>query len=114
MADGVVVKVYPFYCRTFAIEVNHGTFIARYGEVDPHKPNIFVVTGQQVKRGDPLGKIGHLVGISVPSNMLHLEMYSTTESSSKTDLTQKDNAPFQRRADLFDPTPSIDIAEMKL
>jgi murein DD-endopeptidase MepM/ murein hydrolase activator NlpD len=113
MADGVVIRVYRFYCDTFAIEVDHGAFIARYGEVDRHKANIFVENGQQVKRGDPLGKIGHLVGISVPSNMLHLELYGTTESPKKTDLTQKESSPYQRRADLFDPTPSIDIAEMK-
>ncbi|MFA5169938.1 MAG: LysM peptidoglycan-binding domain-containing protein [Sulfuriferula sp.] len=113
MADGVVIRVYKFYCETFAIEVNHGTFIARYGEVDPNPIHLFVKKGQQVKRSDPLGKIGHLVGISVPSNMLHLELYSTTESPLIMDLTQKGSSPYQRRGDLFDPTPSIDIAEMK-
>ena len=113
MADGVVINVYPFYCKTYAIEVNHGTFIARYGEVDPHKPNIFVKSGQQVKRGDSLGKVGHLVGIKVPSDMLHLELYATTENPKITGLTQETHAPYQRRGDLFDPTPSIDIAEME-
>ncbi len=113
VADGVVIRVYNFYCSTSAIEVNHGTFIARYGEVDPNPLNLFVKNGQQIKRGDSLGKVGHLVGIKVPSDMLHLEFYGTTESPKKTDLTQRGNRPYQRRADLFDPAPSIDIAEMK-
>ena len=113
MADGVVIKVYDFYCKTSAIEVDHGTFIARYGEVDPNPLNIFVKKGQKVKRGGLLGKVGHLVGIKVPSDMLHLEFYGTTESPRKTALSQKETPPYQRRADLFDPTPSIDIAEMK-
>ena len=114
MADGVVIQYYSFYCNTYVIEVDHGTFIARYGEVDKHLENIFVRANQKVKRGDSLGKVGHLVGISVPSDMLHLEMYSTTESPLKpiTDLTQKKNPPYQRRSDLFDPTPSIDLGRV--
>jgi len=60
MADGVVIGVYDFYCRTSVIEVDHGTFIARYGEVDPDTRKIFVEGGQKVKRGDALGRIGHL------------------------------------------------------
>ena len=43
----------------------------------------------KIKRGDQLGKVGHLVGIKVPSDMLHLELYETTESPKKTGLTQK-------------------------
>ncbi|MDR3391950.1 MAG: LysM peptidoglycan-binding domain-containing protein [Sulfuriferula sp.] len=113
MADGVVLIVHDFYCQTAQIVVNHGTFIARYGEVDPRKANIFVKEGQQIKRGDPLGKVGHLVGIKVPSDMLHLEMYATTENPAKTSLTQKTLAPYQRRGDVFDPAPSIDISEME-
>lgn len=93
--------------------MDHGTFIARYGEVDPNRKNIFVEVGQKVKRGDPLGRVGHLVGIKVPSDMLHLELFETIENPKKTALTQKGNSPYQRRADVFDPAPSIDISEMK-
>jgi len=112
MMDGVVLIVRDFYCQTFQIVVDHGSFIARYGEVDPTPKNIFVKAGQHVKRGDLLGKVGHLVGIKVPSDMLHLELYETTESPLKASLTQKTKAPYQRRGDVFDPAPSIDIAEM--
>lgn len=107
MADGKVIAVYPFYCETYAIEVNHGSFIARYGEIDKHKANIFVARGSTVKRGEKLGVVGKLVGITVPSNMLHLEMYETTAAGA---LTVKENPPYQRRKDLIDPTLSIDKA----
>lgn len=112
MADGVVVQVYAFYCETYAIEIDHGSFIARYGEVDKRKSNIFVSEGDKVSRGDKIGVVGRLVGITVPSNMLHLEMYSSNESPKKSPLTVKTAPPFQRRKDLFDPTPSIDAAEL--
>lgn len=110
MESGKVLRVYPFYCDTYAIEVDHGSFIARYGEVDKRKSNIFVRAGDHVQRGDQLGVVGRLVGIQVPSNMLHLEMYCSTQDSA---LTVKGNAPFQRRKDLFDPTLSLDAAVME-
>lgn len=113
MTDGVVLIVQDFYCQTSQIVVDHGTFIARYGEVDPNRKNTFVEAGQRVKRGDPLGRVGHLVGIKVPSDMLHLELFETIENPKKAALTQKGNPPYQRRADVFDPAPSIDISEMK-
>lgn len=110
MADGKVLRVYPFYCETYAIEIDHGNFIARYGEIDKRKANIFVRAGDQVKRGEQIGVVGRLVGIMVPSNMLHLEMYASTSDSP---LTVKGNPPYQRRPDLIDPTPSIDVALME-
>jgi murein DD-endopeptidase MepM/ murein hydrolase activator NlpD len=88
-------------------KLHHGSFIARYGEVDQNEDNLFVEVGDLVERGDKIGKIGKLAGIKVPSNMLHLEMYASTRASF---LTVKNNPPYQRRADLFDPTPSIDKA----
>ena len=34
IADGTVTRgPYPFYCETFALEVDHGEFLARYGEI---------------------------------------------------------------------------------
>ena len=35
-----------------------------------------VKTGDQVKAGQKIAKVGHLVGITVPSDMLHLELYN--------------------------------------
>lgn len=110
MAAGKVVNVYLFYAKTFAIEIDHGCFMARYGEVDGHEGNIYVSPGDTVKRGDRIAKVGRLVGINVPSNMLHLELYATTKKSA---LTDRRNSPYQRRSDLFDPTGSIDAALFK-
>ena len=78
--------------------------------MDSNEDNLSVEAGDKVNWGDKIGVIGRLVGITVPSNMLHLEMYSSTEH---TDLTLKGNPPYQRRKDLFDPTPSIDAAMME-
>ena len=110
LADGKVISVYPFYAGTYAIEIEHGSFIARYGEVDKSDANIFVAAGETVKRGEQIAVVGKLVGITVPSNMLHLEMYSTTKRSA---LTVRSNKPYQRRVDLIDPTGSIDQADFE-
>jgi murein DD-endopeptidase MepM/ murein hydrolase activator NlpD len=112
MADGKVIQVYPFYCETYAIEVDHGNFIARYGEVDKRKSNIFVSAGDDVKRGDKIGVVGRLVGITVPSNILPWK-FILQPTILKSPLTVKGNPPFQRRADLVDPTLSIDAAQME-
>lgn len=110
MADGKVIQIYTFYAGTSAVEVDHGSFIARYGEIDSHPDNIFVEQGEQIKRGDKIAKVGRLIGIKVPSNMLHLEFYESTLSPRNSPLTDKRNPPFQRRHDLIDPTPSLEIA----
>lgn len=62
MADGKVLNCYPFYWKTDAIEVDHGTFIARYGEVAPmSKSERDALIGKEVKRGELLAKVGQLV-----------------------------------------------------
>lgn len=109
MADGKVIQVYLFYAGTWVIEVDHGTFIARYGEVS--KASILVKAKEEVKRGQKLAGVGKLSGISF--SMLHLEMYATTESPTKKGLTQKGGNVYQRRDDLINPTQSIDIAVME-
>ncbi|AKJ04081.1 peptidase M23-like protein [Archangium gephyra] len=102
VADGEVIQQpYNFYAGTQALEIRHGPIIVRYGEI---QPNSFV-GGKTVKKGQRLCKVGHLVGIKVESDMLHIEMYAGTESGN---LTAKDNKPYQRRKDLLDPTPFLD------
>jgi tetratricopeptide (TPR) repeat protein len=47
VADGTVVRgPYPFYCETFALEIDHGPFLARYGEI---QSNTEVLAGDRVK-----------------------------------------------------------------
>lgn len=109
MADGKVLRIYQFYLGTYVIEIDHGTFIARYGEVK--RTNILVHPEQQVKRGQFLGQVGKLKGLDF--SMLHLEMFSSTKNPTVEDLTLRGVKPYQRRSDLMDPTASIDKAVME-
>ena len=109
VADGEVIRgPSPFYCETYALEVHHGNFIARYGEI---QRSAMVKAGDRVKVGQRIAKVGHLVGIKVPSDMLHLELYKGTMSGDLTVYSggakRADGVPFQRRADLLDPTPYL-------
>jgi hypothetical protein len=101
MAEGVCGGSAFFNCGTCAIEIDHCSFTARYDEVDKNIQKIFVSPGNVVRRGQKLAIVGRLVGITVPSNILHLELYETTAPSS---LTVRGHAPFQRRANLIDST----------
>ncbi|MDB6168354.1 MAG: uncharacterized protein JWM88_1218, partial [Verrucomicrobia bacterium] len=110
VADGVVVRgPYSFYAQTFALEVDHGAFIARYGEI---QEATLKRAGDRVSAGERIASVGHLVGITVPSDMLHFELYDksasgplTVAESSKS--AQRGGVPFMRRKDLFDPTSSL-------
>jgi murein DD-endopeptidase MepM/ murein hydrolase activator NlpD len=111
MADGVVLQIYAFYEGTWVIEVDHGTFIARYGEVS--KKGIAVKALDDVKRGQNLGTVGKLNNLDI--SMLHLELYGTNADPTEKGkaLTQKTRQPFQRRDDLINPTASIDLAVLE-
>ena len=109
--DGVVIRdPYAFHAQTDALEINHGEFVIRYGEI---RPDCALRKGERVKAGQVVARVGQLVGIQVPSAMLHLEMYdgsgtgslSVAESAS---ARTKEGVPFMRRRDLIDPTPFLD------
>ncbi|WP_374479595.1 peptidoglycan DD-metalloendopeptidase family protein [Zoogloea sp.] len=108
---GVVVRdPYAFYAETDALEIDHGDFLIRYGEIQPGSP---LRKGDRVIAGQFIAKVGRLVGVSVPSAMLHLEMYSGKADGRLTvaeDVSARraDGVPFLRRADLIDPTPYLD------
>ena len=105
MDDGVVVQdLYHFYLGTFALEIQHPGFLARYGEITSRVPD-GLRRGSEVRRGQLLGFVGRLTGLDL--TMLHLEMYAGSASGP---LTVRGNKPFQRRADLLDPTPVLDAA----
>ena len=107
IADGVVTRgPYPFYCGTFALEIDHGLFIARYGEIQSKTE---AIAGAKVKAGQKIASVGHLIGIQVPSDMLHFELYDKTLSGPLTVASDsgsaiKNGVPFMRRKDLIDPT----------
>jgi len=118
VASGTVVQgPYAFYAQTFAIEIDHGSFLARYGEI---QSNALVSVGSQVTAGQKIAKVGHLVGISVPSDMLHLELYGKsgsgplTVTSASSSKKRADGVPFFRRTDLLDPTPYLNTWKNQL
>ncbi len=96
VASGVIIDYYEFYCGTYAIVVDHGGFIARYGEVASMVPGVAIKS--KVQKGQAIGKMGALCSGSA---MLHFEKYKGTL---KGNLTVRENMPFQRRADLENPT----------
>ncbi len=104
VADGTVLAVYDFYLTTWAVEVDHGAFIVRYGEVTRSIPS-GVKPGHKVSRGQVVGHVGRLAGLNF--SMLHFEMYSGAKTGP---LTNRARKPFMRRADLIDPTRHLDAA----
>ncbi len=111
VADGkVTLGPYFFYNGTYALEVDHGSFIARYGEV---QQATLVKKGDKVKAGQKIARVGHLVGITVPSDMLHFELFGKKAEGPLTvpvgqSKKRADGVPFLRRKDLLDPTPFLD------
>lgn len=112
ITDGTVIRgPYFFYLGTYALEIDHGSFIARYGEI---QQNTFVRKGDRVKAGQKIAKVGHLLNINVPSDMLHLELYDKSASGALTvsaalGKKSSNGRPFMRRKDLIDPTPKLNV-----
>jgi murein DD-endopeptidase MepM/ murein hydrolase activator NlpD len=103
----VTLGPYPFYQGTYAMEIDHGTFLARYGEI---QKSTFVKQGDQVTAGQPIARVGNLIGIT--NSMLHLELYDKSAQGPltvKNKLTAKtaSGIPFMRRKDLMDPTAKL-------
>lgn len=110
VADGVVTRApYDFYAQTDALEVDHGGFLVRYCEI---KKGCRLRLGERVQGGQPIAQVGHLVGISVPSDMLHLELYDKSAQGNLTvgstvSKRHTNGRVFFRRLDLIDPTPFL-------
>jgi murein DD-endopeptidase MepM/ murein hydrolase activator NlpD len=104
--DGqVLLGPVDFYKGTCELQIDHGEFIARYCEIQSTKaPGI--EDGALIKQGQVVGYIGQLKGMN--KSMLHFELYSKESSGN---LTNRSNAPYQRRSDLMDPTPKLDAAD---
>lgn len=107
MEDGKVIAAARIFLQnTVALEVDHGCFIARYCEMSHAVPTLNRA-GAAVKKGETVGFVGQLTN----SSMLHLELYSGSEAGS---LTNRNNPPFQRRADLLNPTDFLKAASMNV
>jgi hypothetical protein len=103
MDSGEVKNFYSFYLGTYALEIEHSDFFARYGEISKTADGIR--KGSKVKKGQLIGYVGELKGLNM--SMLHLELYSGKATGP---LTVRNNKPYQRRTDLIDPTPILDKA----
>jgi murein DD-endopeptidase MepM/ murein hydrolase activator NlpD len=102
MADGIVVEWTgrEFYRGTYSMAIQHPGFVARYCEIRSVAPG--VGAGTMVKAGGVIAFVGKMY----VDSMLHLEIYSRSYGAGK--LTDRKNQPFQRRADLLNPTPLLD------
>lgn len=105
-----------FYNGTYALKIDHGGFVLGYGEVQA----ITVVReGDRVEAGQPIARVGRLVGVNVASDMLHLEMFDKSAAGALTvtgsaSARRADGVPYHRRHDLVDPTASLDGWRVRL
>ena len=110
ITSGSVVRgPYAFYQGTFALEIDHGAFLARYGEI---QESAFVSAGDHVTAGQPIARVGNLIGIT--NSMLHLELYDKSAHGPLTvgaaqSARHTNGRPFMRRKDLIDPTPKLNV-----
>lgn len=98
----VLTALYSFYGGTYALEVDHGTFVARYGEVQSEVADKLEV-GAAIAAGQIIGQVGQLNNYH--RSMLHLELYTGSSTGA---LTDRQSMPYKRRDDLFDPTSWLD------
>lgn len=112
VADGTITAYYPFYQGTHAIEVDHGDFVVRYGEVDDGGLAGGLGVGSVVEAGQQIGQMGDLEMSSGYWSMLHFELYSGDLSGPLTDSSNMSymhvpDANYQRRGDLMDCGPFL-------
>ena len=115
ISDGEVIQTGPFYYKTNHITIQYdtvefGSFIIRYGEVDPSRVKVKV--GDKVRKGQVIGYAGFMIDNGkhpeIIKNeivtMLHFE-YFTNGANTKDAFTVKNdpNNKFKRRKDLADP-----------
>lgn len=99
MCEGIVVsEPYLFFFETYALEVRHPEFIARYCEI---ARNTEVRAGDRVKEGQVIAYVGDQPG----PDMLHLEFYRGELNGP---LTVMNHPPYDRRNDVFNGGPILD------
>ena len=89
-----------------ALEVWHpGLGKVRYAEIDRPADGIDVLS--KVVAGQVIAYVGQVAGMA--HAMLHFEMYAGTANGP---LTDENDKPFERRADLQDPTTFLDECQV--
>jgi hypothetical protein len=89
----------PFFRGTYALEIRHPDFIARYCEIDR---KVEVGMNDIVLEGQVIGYVGDQPG----DDMLHIEFFT---GELQGELSQS-NPPYDRRADIFDGSSILDAA----
>ncbi len=110
---GIVIRIpkTPFIKNTklFSVVVEHGAFIARYGEVEyPKLEELY--EGKEVHEGDLLSRLARNPHGTA---MLHIEFYSKDAAGEFYQASNKkyffvESRKYKRRSDLLDPTPILD------
>ncbi|HET9237583.1 MAG TPA: M23 family metallopeptidase [Oligoflexus sp.] len=101
VSEGEVIDFYEFYLGTYALVIDHGSFIVRYGEITGHLP-AGIRIGERVRQGQGVAYVGRLIGLN--QDMLHFERFAGWATGP---LTLRDRYPYQRRADLVNPTQDL-------
>lgn len=101
IANGEIIDFYEFYLGTYALVIDHGDFVVRYGEIKGKLPQGMRI-GARVRQGQGIAYVGRLIGLS--QDMLHFERYAGWARGS---LTDTGNYPYQRRSDLVNPTQDL-------
>ena len=101
IGEGEILDFYEFYLGTYALIVDYGAFIVRYGEIKGELP-YGIHVGAKVKQGQTIAHIGRLTGLA--QDMLHFEKYRGIVQGP---LTNRSNPPFLRRQDLVNPTADL-------
>jgi murein DD-endopeptidase MepM/ murein hydrolase activator NlpD len=101
MADGLVLaNPYLFFRGTYALEIQHLGFIARYCEIDRQTE---VVQGDRVLEGQVIAYVGNQPG----NDMLHIEFFKGT-TQGPLSFTPGSHPPYDRRSDVFDGAKLLD------
>jgi len=115
-AGRVIGKRY-FYYDTWTLEIDHGPYVIRYGEVSQ---KTLVQVGDEVLAGQKIARVGHLKNMpGWESDMLHLELYDKTAAgelsqppanSKKVAVINKNGEvrATGRRTDLINPAAYLD------
>lgn len=123
IADGFVRLVpHHFVLGAYAMEVTHGSYVARYSEIfpsaaSPNCPEIAknilpeIQNGKPVSKGQVIGYVGQ-VQYDIPVSMLHFEIYENSKLTGP--LTVHANLPYKRRSDLANPTAMLDRARSSM
>jgi hypothetical protein len=109
ITSGYVLKGnYYFYAGTYAVDIDHGGYIVRYGGLSK---KAFVETGDYVNAGQVIGEVGDMKNVT--ASQLHIELFDKSAEGPlnvgvQASALDANGIAFHRRKDLQDPTGLLD------